>query len=324
MRRTTATASFTVLFFILSVSIEGLAQQTAQRFIRETRFLLALPAGYDSDTAARWPLVLFLHGSGESGMDLQKVKSHGPPKLADGAKSYPFILVSPQADVAAGWNSEEIFKLLQYLKKEYRVDRDRVYLTGLSMGGYGTWDIAQKYPNEFAAIAPICGGGDSSLAWKLRNMPIWCFHGAKDNVVPLSESEVMVKAVRSFNPDVRFTVYPEAAHNSWDAAYDNDSLYQWMLSQKKFRYTEKRVVPSLLKEYAGTYVGPQNDTVRIALENGMLMARTKGATIPLKSAGDGSFFINPEAQDELHFVRRKEGVTGFSLLTGRKQWFRRL
>ena len=139
---------FTALF-ITSVS----AQQTAEKFIHETRYLLYLPEGYHQDTNHKWPLVMFLHGSGESGADLQKVKVHGPPKLVEQGRKFPFILVSPQSDVGSGWNTDQLYHLLLDLKKNKRVDDQRIYLTGLSMGGFGTWDLAMKHPEEFAAAA---------------------------------------------------------------------------------------------------------------------------------------------------------------------------
>src|SRR6185295_17601449 len=130
-------------------------------------------------------------------------------KLIAQGQQFPFIVVSPQARQSGGWESQDLYDLVQDCKRHYRVDADRVYLTGLSMGGYGTWDLALRHPEEFAAIVPICGGGDTTDAWKLRNMPVWCFHGAKDNNVPLIQDQRMVRAVEKYNPSVKFTVYPE-------------------------------------------------------------------------------------------------------------------
>ena len=229
------------VIFLLCVSATT-AQQTAQKFIQETGYLLSLPQGYDADTSKRWPLLIFLHGSGESGNDLEKVKTHGPPKLIAGGKKFPFIVVSPQAQPRLGWETETLFHLLQFIKEKYRVDKYRVYLTGLSMGGFGTWALAMKHPEEFAAIIPNCGGGDSTEAWKLRHIPVWCFHGALDNVVPPEKDEAMVTAAKRDNPSVKFTVYPDANHNSWERTYNNDSVYQWLLSQKKFSYKHVKTI----------------------------------------------------------------------------------
>ncbi len=125
--------------------------------------------------------------------------------------------------------------LLDSVIKEYHVDKDRVYLTGLSMGGFGTWALAAAFPGKFAALAPICGGGSPADAAKLARLPIWVFHGAKDNTVPLKRSEEMVEALKAAGGHPKFTVYPDAGHDSWTATYDNPEFYQWLLAQKRSR-----------------------------------------------------------------------------------------
>ena len=194
-------------------------------------YLLFLPQGYEA-SAKRWPLMLFLHGSGESGSDLAKVKIHGPPRIVESKPDFPFILVSPQSP-RMGWNVETLNALLDDITQHYRVDPDRVYLTGLSMGGYGTWSLAAAHPERFAAIVPICGGGNPADAAKLASLPVWVFHGAKDPTVPLERSKEMVEAIKSAGGNPRFTIYPEAGHDSWTETYNNPELYQWLLEQKK-------------------------------------------------------------------------------------------
>jgi predicted peptidase len=194
-------------------------------------YLLFLPRGYQKSDQ-RWPLMLFLHGAGETGTNLTKVKAHGPPKLVESAPGFPFIVVSPQS-VRRGWNVELLNALLDDIIQNYRVDKDRVYLTGLSMGGFGTWSLAAAHPEKFAAIVPICGGGKPSDASKLATLPIWAFHGAKDPTVPLQRSREMVEAVQAAGGKVKFTVYPEAPHDCWTQTYNNPQLYQWLLQQKR-------------------------------------------------------------------------------------------
>jgi len=123
--------------------------------------------------------------------------------------------------------------LLKDVSKKYRIDENRIYVTGLSMGGYGTWDLAIKYPNRFAAIAPVCGGGDPTKASVLKDLPIWVFHGAKDEVVTLDKSQVMVDAIEKTGGSVKFTIYPEANHDSWTETYNNPELYEWFLAQSR-------------------------------------------------------------------------------------------
>jgi predicted peptidase len=206
------------------------------------QYLVYLPKEYDAKSSKRWPLMLFLHGAGERGTDLQRVAIHGPPSLVKQGKSFPFIIVAPQCPNDERWQNDSLVKLLDHVMAEYKVDAGRVYLTGLSMGGYGTWKLALAYPEKFAAIAPICGGGefiDALLASRtkaaaLRSLPVWAFHGAKDQVVPLAESERMVNALKKAGvKDVKLTVYPEADHNSWTETYNNPEFYEWLLKHER-------------------------------------------------------------------------------------------
>jgi len=310
--------AFLKLFVFLFV-INLKAQQTVQKFVTETQYLLYLPDHYNDDTTKKWPLLIFLHGSGESGNDIQKVKAHGPPQLIEQKKSFPFIVISPQSDVPNGWDTDNLYRLLQQVKKTHRVDGQRIYLTGLSMGGFGTWALAMKHPEEFAAIAPICGGGDTSNAWKLRNIPVWCFHGVLDNVVPVAGSGNMVKATSRYNPNVRFTVYPDRNHNSWDTTYNsNDSLYNWLLAQTKFKYSEVKVNPSVFKKYEGTYVGPDNDTVQMILNKTALTAIPGKDTILLKAASENLFFLQAEKPMDIRFMSDKNGTVSFCFMGDRK------
>jgi len=196
-------------------------------------YLLSLPSDYDTNDERRWPLLVFLHGAGESGDDLGKVKAHGPPKLlAAGARSFPCIVVSPQSP-GRGWNNDHLLALIDEICREERVDEDRIWLTGLSMGGFGTWSLAAARPDRFAAIVPICGGGRPDDAARIASIPTWAFHGAKDFVVPLAASQTMIDAVRKAGGEPKFTVYPEAGHDSWTAAYDDAALWEWLSAQSR-------------------------------------------------------------------------------------------
>jgi len=198
----------------------------------QLNYLLYLPEGYKQNDEKKWPLILFLHGAGERGNDLDLVKKHGPPKIVE-QKDLQFIIVSPQCPAEKRWSVSDLDLLLEKIIKDHRVEKNRIYLTGLSMGGYGTWEYAMEKPERFAAIAPICGGGSPWQAYRLASMPVWVFHGAKDPVVPIEKSEEMVKALKKVNGNVKFTVYPEATHDSWTETYDNPELYEWFLKQKQ-------------------------------------------------------------------------------------------
>ncbi len=197
----------------------------------ELRYLFYLPPEYKNDNK-KWPLVLFLHGAGERGDDLSFVKRHGPPMLVEQGKDFPFILISPQCPLGQRWDALELSTLLDEVEKIYRVDENKVYVTGLSMGGEGTWKLIMAEPDRFAAAAPVCGRTGSSYldACKLKNLPIWVFHGAMDDVVSLDESVRMVKALEKCGNDVKFTVYPKANHNAWTETYNNEELYKWLLA----------------------------------------------------------------------------------------------
>lgn len=225
------------------------SMQTAHKFEKavkkkvQSNYLLYLPNDYSPTSKKRWPLMLFLHGAGERGTNLTKVAAHGPPKLvAQGKKDLPFIIVSPQCPAGDRWKPEVLTALLDDIVAKYRADTNRVYLTGLSMGGYGTWALAAEHPERFAAIAPICGGGDTipillagtKKKAALKSLGVWAFHGAKDPVVKLEESEKMVNAFKQIgSPDVRLTVYPDAGHDSWTETYDDPRLYEWLLGHRR-------------------------------------------------------------------------------------------
>jgi len=205
-------------------------------------YLLYLPRGYDAQADRRWPLILFLHGAGERGTNIWKVATHGPLKHVTAGSDFPFIVVSPQCPEQQTWSRDLVLALLDEVMARQAVDPRRVYLTGLSMGGYGTWDLGLAFPGRFAAIVPICGGGqmigvilgsrDKGPA--LKSLGVWAFHGARDNVVPLEESQRMVDALKKAGvAEVKFTIYPEAQHNSWTEAYRDPALYAWLLTHER-------------------------------------------------------------------------------------------
>jgi predicted peptidase len=194
-------------------------------------YLLYLPENYEARES--WPLLLFLHGSGERGDDLELVKVHGPPKLISQGKHFPFIVVSPQCLKKHRWQATELTTLLDQIEEDYKVDQDRVYVTGLSMGGFGTWSLATFAPQRFAAIAPVCGGGETYWVRNFTHLPIWVFHGGKDKVVPVRRSQEMVDELKKKKGNVKLTIYPESQHDSWTETYDNPDLYTWLLEQKR-------------------------------------------------------------------------------------------
>ncbi|MCF7708163.1 MAG: prolyl oligopeptidase family serine peptidase [Verrucomicrobia bacterium] len=227
---------------------EAIEYRIQSEVVYEGDYLLSLPQGYAESEDNTWPLIFFLHGIGERGDDPWLVAKHGPPKIVGDKPNFPFIVVSPQCPEGQWWSSDSLITLLDEIEQTYRVDKERVYLTGLSMGGFGAWELGLRYPWRFAAMAPICGGGSpfpihgfgEGKARAVRSLPVWAFHGKKDNVVPLSESQRMVDALKEFGcKEVKLTVYPEAGHDAWTQTYDNPALYDWFLEHRRtntFKY----------------------------------------------------------------------------------------
>jgi predicted peptidase len=198
------------------------------------RYLVFLPSG-EGEVEKRWPLILFLHGAGERGDSLDLVAVHGPPRLVRDREDFPFIVVSPQLPRRQKWSPERLAAFLDGVVARYPVDMDRIYLTGLSMGGDGTWAVAAEYPERFAAIVPISGAGDPRSVCALKDLPVWAFHGASDAVIPARRSRRMVEALQACGGNVRLTVYPDVAHDAWTRTYDDPALYAWLLRQRRQR-----------------------------------------------------------------------------------------
>lgn len=198
------------------------------------RFLVYLPKGYDADETTRWPLLVFLHGAGERGDELAKVAVHGPPMQAARGDELPFIVVAPQCPANSFWDPDGVAALTKHVKTTHRVDPARVYLTGLSMGGFGAWETAAKHPELYAAVAPVCGGGNPLWGHGLSRTPVWAFHGDADSVVPAAMTEAMAMGMRRFgSAEPRITIYPEVGHDSWTRAYDDPELYRWLLQHRR-------------------------------------------------------------------------------------------
>ncbi|MFZ6010667.1 MAG: PKD domain-containing protein [Bacteroidota bacterium] len=246
---------FALSLFLISAALNS---TVAQQVFKTTEtsvigFLEYLPAGYNSNSD-KYPVVIFLHGIGERGPNSTDpsvlddgaplLVKHGPPKHVNNGTEFPFILISPQLKSNYGdWPSWYVMEVIQHVKTYLRIDERRVYLTGLSLGGGGTWTTVQDYTTEFAATAPVCGNRNSTSKACLlaaENLPVWAFHGDIDTVVPLSKSVSMINAINACvpapSPLAQLTIYTGVAHNAWDRAYKpdhtyhNPNVYEWMLS----------------------------------------------------------------------------------------------
>jgi predicted peptidase len=202
-------------------------------------YLLYLPGKYDQTSHNNWPLVIFLHGQGERGDNLDLLLRHGIPRIVEEWDEFPGIVVSPQCPQRTFWvhKIEVLYALIQETIQTYRIDVSRIYLTGISMGGFGAWHLAAAYPNLFAAVVPICGGTEPLAGFPerikvLKDVPLWVFHGALDKAVPIRFSQKLVDLLQAEHGNVRFTVYPEGSHDVWTQTYHNPDLYTWLFAQK--------------------------------------------------------------------------------------------
>ena len=221
----------------LVLALPALAKSRATKMTStihaKLHYLAFLPKSY-SARGAGVPLIVFLHGSGERGTDIEKVKLWGPPAIVEKNPDFPFMVVSPQLAEGEAWHALALKGMLDEVLAKYNVDKHRVYLTGLSLGGYGAWDLASRYPQYFAAVAPICGGGIARLVGNMRGIPTWVFHGKKDDAVPEEESARMVEALKAAGGNVKYTVLPEGGHvDAWVHAYGEAGLFEWFMAQRK-------------------------------------------------------------------------------------------
>ncbi len=198
-------------------------------------YYLYFPEDYEPNSEEKYPLLLFLHGGGESGDSLVAVKRNGPPKLITQGKKFPFLILAPQNPYQnKWWNTRAVKQLLDSIVTNNNVDTKRIYLTGLSRGGGAAWEMAVQYPNTFAAMAVVCGMAPLPYAsWINKEMPIWVFHGEDDKSIPVSESDTMVARLKQMGYNVKFTRYPGVGHNSWIQAYETEELYDWFVAQGK-------------------------------------------------------------------------------------------
>lgn len=220
---------------------------------RDTRFWLFLPKGYGQENQ-NWPVLMYLHGSHRRGTDLRKVRTNVPAPFMEQAGELPFIVVAPQCPKGERWDPDELIALLDKLITELAIDTTRIYLTGMSLGAFGTFEVAAKYPNRFAAIAPISGGGNDKQVAALSNMPAWVFHGTNDKVVPFSRSSSMVNALKEVGAEVKFTAFKGQGHDIWTEAYSNPELYSWLLEHRR---TTGRQITYSVPLYGKTYQPPR-------------------------------------------------------------------
>lgn len=217
----------------LSVHAQEIKAELNKEVKRQKKISYVLD--YPQKVKGNVPLIVFLHGSGERGSDLEMVKAHSPFTYKNLIKE-PVAILAPQCPENMWWDTVTVYHLIKEIQKKYKIDASRIYLTGLSMGGWGTWKLAMEHPELFAAVAPVCAPADRVMEANVdqyKNLPIKIFHGGNDDIVSPINSINMYQAVKKINPTVTLTIFPDDNHNSWDSTYSDPELYEWMLSQKK-------------------------------------------------------------------------------------------
>lgn len=233
-----------LVLLVLMLIFQSCASQSNSQLIdaelqtiveEKLNYYLYFPRDYEEKKDEKFPLLLFLHGGGESGENITEIKKNGPPKLIANGKEFPFLILAPQNPYKnKWWNTRAINQLLDSVVGSNRVDPNRIYLTGLSRGGGAAWEMAVQYPEKFAALAVVCGMTPVPYAsWIDKDMPIWVFHGEEDKSIPISESETMVARLEEMGYDVEFTRYPGVGHDSWIKAYEGDTLYDWFMKHER-------------------------------------------------------------------------------------------
>ena len=303
-----------IIILLTHVSMSQ-AQQQEKSMVSYTNYLLYTPQERPRDGV--YPLLLFLHGSDERGNDLNILKRKGPPSFLDKNSDFPFIVVSPQCPQNRDWDTQSLLALLDHIENTLPVDKNKVYVTGLSMGGFGAWNLAQAAPERFAAIAPICGGGNFERLCIMRDVAVWAFHGARDTAVPYKESERLIQRLKEFEADVKFTLYPDAGHDSWTNTYQNQELYKWLLSKSKDP-ASPTIAEKILNRYVGRYKYSEQEIMEVTSEGKSLYVQSSVAKrkilmrpltntkfrLPGPISGDGDMYFN---------VTQEGKVAGFTV-----------
>jgi predicted peptidase len=219
----------TLLFCLfLSIQFLSFSQLSAVKGKADYNFWLSLPA--DSILTDNPPILIFLHGKSLSGSDMNMVRKYGVIHEMDKGRVVPAIVIAPQVPAGKSWEPKKIMEVLRYVQSKYKTDTNRVYVAGMSLGGYGTLHFAGEYPEIVTAAVALCGGGNVKDAGNLAEVPLWIQHGNLDNAVPISESEKIVKAIKACNggENLTYTVVKGANHGDLERVFRTDEMYNWL------------------------------------------------------------------------------------------------
>lgn len=297
-----------LVFYLLDIN-QVQAQSKQYEFQYNTSYLSYLPKEYSKEVGKKWPLIFYLHGAGEWGNDLEKVKTRGLPKLLEEGLDIPFVVVAPQTAEGRIFSPLLLNELLNKVINEYKIDESRIYMTGISMGAYSTWKYSYEYADRLAAIAPIASGDYvTKRVWFLRRLPVWIFHNVDDPLAPVSESVNMAQALREHGAKPRLTIYDKADHGGWDETYNNPELYEWFMKHKRFVRKYLELDSTVLKSYTGLYKFFKNDLeVQISLKEEVLHIQFYGQPpIQLIPSAIDQFYIKGD-QTDFSFTRGSDG-----------------
>lgn len=227
----------TIAVIVLAISAGIKAQEIKAELKKEVKKTqqISYILDYPKEANEKIPLMVFLHGSGERGTDLEKVKANGPFKYKN-LFPEPVAILAPQCPDGVWWDTEAVYYLIKEIQQKYKVDESRIILTGLSMGGWGTLKLAMEHPEMFSAVAAVCPPVDRLMkvrATQYSALPMKIFHGGNDDIVSPINSIEIYQEIRKTNKNVELVLFPDDNHNSWDSTYSNPKLYEWMLAQSK-------------------------------------------------------------------------------------------
>ena len=314
--------AFIFLFSMMAIQL-GRGQQLEKTSLVKTEYLINLPVNYDKNRSKKWPLMIYLHGGLQS-PTIDGLKQDFLPYQMNHGMELPFIVVSPLCNTGL-WNVGILNFLLEDVLAAYRVDEDKVFLTGHSLGGYGTWEWAFDNPEKFAAIVPVSGCSneeDRKIAWKLRNTPIWLFHGDTDEVVEIDCNVEIAQSLENYGGNLKFTKYRNTGHDTWEQTYRNKDLYQWLLRQDRNKNVPKKIQlkENTLKRYQGNYT-LDGDTLSISPDNGQLkVSMGQGHSRKLLAESETIFSFEKNPFGGILFTIERGKVSGFKLLTAMQKF----
>lgn len=317
--------AFMALYFIIGMN-HLVAQQKARQSIITTDYLIYTPPGYDSETNKEWPLMINLHGTDQY-VTIETLPGAFLPNLIESGQEFPMLIVNPLCNKGR-WNIEILNSLLDDVIKDYSVDEDRIYLTGYSMGGYGTWDWVFKNPERFAAISPIAGCVDESdykRAWRPRNIPTWIIHGEKDDVVDVNCVYEALEELEKYGANPKVSIHPDKGHNLidiWGSTLTNEKWYDWMLGQNRKQNIPKPVSleTKTYEKYQGEYIlqDRKEDTLQILYDRNQLYIKYEGEDpLPIHAESRTLFYLEEEPTIGVEFKIRDNEVEGFDVLEDR-------